>query len=150
MTAPLRCVVDTSVGVKQFIPDPLSTKVVELFAHLDLTETKIFVPDLFYIESANVLWKYVRAGRYDFTLARANLASLKEFTLSVVPTAELMEQSVNIALAHGISVYDASYVALSQQVLAPLLTLDRKLANALANAPFDVRLFTDFSISPLP
>ena len=28
MTNPLRCVVDASVGIKQFIPDPLSSKVV--------------------------------------------------------------------------------------------------------------------------
>ena len=150
MTTALKCVIDTSVGIKHFIPDPLSPKVDELLTHLAYPQTTIFVPDLFYIESANVFLKYVRAGRYDSANLQANLSTLKAFPLSVVPTADLMEQAINIALAHRISAYDASYVALSQQVVAPLLTLDRKLANALANAPFDVRLFTEFSIPPLP
>ena len=55
MTSPLRCVVDTSVCIKQFIPDPLSPKVNQLFAHLANPQTEIFVPDLFYIKSANTL-----------------------------------------------------------------------------------------------
>jgi hypothetical protein len=47
MTNPVRCVVDASVGIKQFIPDPLSSKVVQLFTHLEIPQTEIFVPDLF-------------------------------------------------------------------------------------------------------
>jgi hypothetical protein len=34
MTTLLKCVVDASVGIKQFIPDPLSLKATLLFAHL--------------------------------------------------------------------------------------------------------------------
>ncbi len=150
MTAPLRCVVDASVNIKQFIPDPLSTKVVELFAHLAYPQTEFYVPDLFYIESANIIWKYVRAGRYDAALALGNLAALKAFPLRVVSTADLMEEAVNIALAYGISAYDASYVALSQQVGATLLTLDEKLVRAVAATSYDVRSFNDFTIPPLP
>ncbi|WP_277927169.1 hypothetical protein [Nostoc spongiaeforme] len=33
MTTPLRCVVDTSVCIKYFIADPLTTKVKQLFGH---------------------------------------------------------------------------------------------------------------------
>lgn len=150
MTTPLRCVVDASVGIKHFIPDPLSPKVDQLLAHLAYPQTAIFVPDLFYIESANTFWKYVRAGRYDVANLQANLATLKAFSLRVVSTADLMAEAVTIALAYGISAYDACYVALSQQVTAPLLTLDQRLVNALATAPYDVRLFNDFSIPPLP
>jgi len=51
----LRCVVDASVSIKQFIPDPLSAKVKQLFSHLNQPDTEFFVPDLFYIESANIL-----------------------------------------------------------------------------------------------
>jgi predicted nucleic acid-binding protein len=61
-----------------------------------------------------------------------------------------MEEAVNIALAYGISAYDASYVALSQQVDATLLTLDEKLVRAIGAASYDVRSFNDFTIPPLP
>ena len=57
------CVVDSSVSIKQFIPDPLSSKVKQLFSLLNLTNTKFFVPDLFYIESTNILWKYIKVGQ---------------------------------------------------------------------------------------
>lgn len=60
MTIPLKCVVDASVCIKQYIPDPLSSKAVLLFAHLANPQNQIFVPDLFYIETANALWKYIR------------------------------------------------------------------------------------------
>ena len=57
MTIPLKCVVDTSVCIKNFISDPLTPKVNQLFGHLDNPDTEIFIPDLFYIECANVFWK---------------------------------------------------------------------------------------------
>ncbi len=60
MTTYLRCLVDTSVCIKYFIADPLTAKVNQLFGYLANPQTEIFVPDLFYIECANVLWKYVR------------------------------------------------------------------------------------------
>jgi predicted nucleic acid-binding protein len=150
MTTPLRYVVDASLGIKQFIPDPLSSKVVDLFARLSYPETEIYVPDLFYIESANILWKYVRAGRYAVALAQGNLSSLRALPLRVVSTAELMEEAVNIGLNYGITAYDACYVALSQQVSAPLLTLDERLVRAVAAASYDVRSLNDFTIPPLP
>ncbi|MBD2312676.1 type II toxin-antitoxin system VapC family toxin [Desertifilum sp. FACHB-1129] len=150
MTTPIKCVVDASVCIKQFVPDPLSDKAQQLFAHLANPQNEIYIPDLFYIESANTLWRYVRAGQLTASQVQANLATLKALSLQVVSMAELMEEAVNIAIACGISAYDASYVALSQRVSAPLLTLDRRLVNALAIASFDVRLFTDFSVPPVP
>lgn len=149
MTHPLRCVVDASVGIKQFIPDPLSSQVDQLFAQLNLPGVELFVPDLFYIECANILWKYVRAKLYTATDVPADLATLKALPLHVVSTAELMADAVTIGLTYGISAYDGCYVALSQQVTAPLLTLDQRLVNTLATAPYDVRFFADFSIVEL-
>jgi predicted nucleic acid-binding protein len=150
MTTPFRCVVDASVGIKQFVPDPLTPKVNQLFAHLANPQNQFFVPDLFYIECANILWKYVRAGLYAAGDVPADLVSLKTFPLRVVSTVDLVEDAVSIALAYNISAYDASYVALSQQVGATLLTLDQRLVRALGATSYDVCLFNDFEIPPLP
>jgi predicted nucleic acid-binding protein len=150
MSNPLRCVIDANVGIKRFIADPLTPKVNQLLAHSNISDAEIHIPDLFYIEVTNIFWKYVRAGMYTAAEVQADLATLKTLSLRVVSTAELMEEAVNIAIAYGISAYDASYVALSHRVSSPLLTLDQRLVNTLATAPYDVRLFTDFSVPPLP
>lgn len=147
MNQPLRCVIDANVGIKRFINDPLTPKVRQLFNTLDNSQTAIYIPDLFYIETANIFWKCVRAGLYTNAEVQADLATLKVFPLIVSSNAELMEEAVNIALNHNTSAYDAAYVTLSKRVNAPLLTLDRKLFNILTNSSYDVRFFADF---PLP
>ena len=149
MTTHLRCVIDTSVCIKYFIADPLTAKVNQLFSHFANPQTEIFVPDLFYIECANVLWKYVRARMYTAGEVQTDLATLKSFPLRVVSTADLMADAVSIALNFGISAYDASYVALSQQIGAILLTLDAKLVRALSNSSYNVLSFNDFEVPPL-
>ena len=97
MTLPLRCVLDTSVSTKQFIEDSLTPKVNQLLDYITYPQTEIFVPDLFYIESANTLWKYVRAGLYSVTQAQSDLANLKSLCLQIVSTSELMEDAFQIA-----------------------------------------------------
>ena len=146
MNNSLRCVIDASVGIKQFIPDLLSDKVKQLFSYLNQPNTEFFVPDLFYIESTNILWKYVRAGLYSVTDVPKDLADLKSLSLQVVATAELMESAFEIAHNHQISAYNGAYVALSNKVKAPLLTLDKKLINALSNTSYDIHSFTEFTL----
>ncbi|MGK7902375.1 MAG: type II toxin-antitoxin system VapC family toxin [Hormoscilla sp.] len=150
MTTTLRYVVDANVGIKQFISDPLSPKVKQLFALLDSPQTEIFIPDLFYIECGSIFRKYVRAGLYTADEVQTDLISLKGLPLRVVSNADLMADAVSISLTHGIYVYDASYVALSEHVNAPLLTLDQRLVNTLAATSYDLRLFSDWEIPSLP
>lgn len=149
MTTPLRCVLDTSVCIKHFIPDPLSPKVDKLLSHVTNVKNKFFVPDLFYIECTNTFWKYIRAGLYDAVDLSKDLATLKSLQLQTVSTVVLIEDAINISLIHNISAYDASYVALSQQVGATLLTLDKKLVKALSATSYDVRDFNEFEVPSL-
>lgn len=149
MTVPLRWVLDTNICIKQFIVDPLTPKVNQLFDCLDDPAVEFFVPDLFYIECANVLWKYVRAKLYTAEQVQADLSDLKALRFQVTSTKELMNKAVQIGLDYGITAYDGCYVALSEQVTAPLLTLDERLVNSLTGSEFDVQLFTNFTVPPL-
>lgn len=124
MTAPLKCVVDASVGIKKFIMEPLTPKVDQLFAHLVDPNTRLYIPDLFYVECTNILWKYIRAGVYDSAEAQANLADLQLLRFTPTSTADLVQSALPLSIAHGISAYDACYLALSQQNDVPLLTQD--------------------------
>ncbi len=99
-----------------------------------------------YIQSTNTLWKYVRSGLYTAAEVRVDLVDLQALPLIVVSKSELMLEAFNISLNYRISAYDTSYVALSQEVNAPLLTLDNKLVKALATPPFNVLCFANFSL----
>jgi predicted nucleic acid-binding protein len=146
MITPFSCVVDASVGIKQFISDPLSVKTIQLFDKLSEPSTKIFIPDLFYVECANVLWKYSRAGYYAATELEEDLEALKSLPLQVISTAELIVEAVKIGVKYEISAYDGCYVALSEQVKVPLLTLDRKLVRKLEKTTYQVFSFEEFDL----
>jgi predicted nucleic acid-binding protein len=150
MTTSLKCVVDASVGIKKFIIEPLTPKVDQLFAHLNDPNARLYIPDLFYIECTNILWKYIRAGLYDSVEAQANLADLRLLRFTATPTADLMLEALNFSITYGISAYDACYVALSRETNVPLLTQDQRLVNTLKNTDFDIQLFSDFAIVPVP
>jgi len=149
-TARLECVVDASVGIKLLINEPLSDRADALFAHLAADPPALLaVPDLFYIECANILWKHVRRFGYPATKARGDLVSLGKLALQGVPTASLMTDALEIAVRQAISAYDACYVALAHRLGIPFVTADDKLARTLASTPYAVFWLKDFPIPPL-
>lgn len=150
MTLPFKCVIDTNITIKQFIEDPLTERANQLFELLSNPSVQFFAPDLLYVECASVFCKYVRANLYTTDQIAVGIKSISALPLQITSTKALMTQAIQIALQYGISAYDGCYVALSDQVQAPLLTLDKRLYNALTNpqSPFDVQLFTNFEIPP--
>lgn len=149
--APPDCVVDASVGIKLFLAEPLSDEAHALFAHLAADPPARFhVPDLFYIECANIFWKYVRRLGLAAADARIYVEQLGQVALHSTPTAELAAGALEIALAQDLTAYDAAYVALSQRLGLPLITADEPLARALTEAPFHVHWLGAYPIPPLP
>lgn len=146
MSASFRCVIDANIIIKQFINDPLTAKVNRLLDHLNDSSADFYVPDLLYIECANVLCKYVRANLYTAEQIEADLNDLKSLRLQVTQTQSLIIKASEIALRYGLTAYDGCYVALSDRVNVPLLTLDKRLFNALSGSQFNVQLFSDFEI----
>jgi predicted nucleic acid-binding protein len=121
-------VVDASVGIKLFVPEEYSSEVLSFFKPSSSDEPDdIFVPDLFYAECANILWKYVHRVGYPFSEAKKDIAELKKINLITVSSVQLMEKALELALEWDITTYDACYLALADQLKAPLLTADEKL-----------------------
>ena len=134
-------VVDASVAAKWFLPRDRETLVDEAFSLLDKygkKEVLFIVPDLFWVELANVIWKAVRLGRFSKASAETALASLVERDFPTVPTLTLLESAFQIATAFDRTVYDSLYVALAVHSKAQLITADERLANSLA-AHFPVK-----------
>jgi predicted nucleic acid-binding protein len=130
--APLRLVVDASVGIKLFVNEEYSDKVHTLFEQLAADiPTILFVPDLFYIECTNILLKYTRRLGRSLEDSRADLVDLCRLSLRVVPTAELMEDALLLAAEQNITAYDACYGVLASRLALPLVTADKPLAKAI-------------------
>ncbi len=146
----LTAIIDATVGVKKFVPDPLTPQVDRLLSHLNREGTVLYVPDLFYLECASAFWKYVRFDFWNAEAAIVSLRGLQSLNLTRVDTFDLTDRILGIALSHSISAYDASYVVLSAQYNAPLLTQDQRLVQALQNTDFDVRLFEEFTVPDSP
>lgn len=134
------CVVDASVGIKLFLAEDLADAADRLFSQLTASPpARLYVPDLFYVECANILWKYVRRFGYPPENARQDVADLRTLALVTVSTADLLEPALELALAYEITVYDASYAALARQLGLPLVTADAPLARKLAGSDVDIR-----------
>ena len=147
MTAAIACVVDASVGIKLFLAEELSDRADALFAHLAADPPgKFSVPDLFYIECANVLWKHTRRSGYPTEKARKALTDLGKLALKRYPAAGLAAQALDIAVDKSITAYDACYVALALTLSVPFVTADEKLARALSGTKYQVHWLGDFPV----
>lgn len=128
----LRCVLDASVGIKLFIEEEFSDKVQRLFAKLaEDSQTEIHVPDLFYIECANILLKYTRRYKRPQKDSLEDLKDLNKLALIVTPTSELIEDALQHAEEKNLTAYDACYAVLARKLKLPLVTADAPLAQAI-------------------
>ena len=132
---PLRYVVDASAGIKLFVDEEFSDKTQSLFAHLaDETPAELYVPDLFYIECANILLKYTRRYKRPIEDSQADLADLNKLALQSTPTADLMEDALMLAHEKKLTAYDACYAVLAQRLNVLLITADDTLVRAIDRA----------------
>lgn len=135
--SPLCYVVDASVGIKLFVKEEFSEQAHALFSHLTADPPAEFhIPDLFYIECANILLKYTRRFGRSLEDSQADIADLKFLSLKPTSTAELMEDALLLASEKNLTAYDACYAVLAQKLGVPLITADKQLPQAIENAIF--------------
>lgn len=135
MRFPETFVVDASVGVKLFLEESGSDEAERLFAVLGRDPPHVIaVPDLFFIECANVFRSRVHRRLMIRNQAREAFAILRTFPLQTVSSSEIAPAALDVALAHGLSVYDGTYAALAERLGVPLVTADERLARKLEEA----------------
>jgi predicted nucleic acid-binding protein len=127
MMAGKRLVLDASAALHAVLPGPGAEAV------LDALEVAgvVLAPDLYSVEVANALWKYVRIGdlRSDEAVERLERAiALVDLMPSV---SELAKEALVTSAAEDHSVYDCTYAVLARREGATIVTADRKFAVAL-------------------
>lgn len=128
-------VLDASVAAKWYLPsahEPNADRAMDLFRRYARGECRFLVPDLFWAELANILWKSARVGRISSRSAALALATMPALGFTTVPSRELLKEAFAIATTFDRTVYDSLYVALAVTAQASFVTADEKLANALA------------------
>jgi predicted nucleic acid-binding protein len=132
-------VIDANVAIKLFVDEEFSNAAEQLFRGLAQTPpVRFFVPDLFFLECANILWKYVRRYGHDPEKARSDISSLLALPFQTVAVQDLSEASLDLALERGVSAYDASYAVLARTLEVPLITADSKLIGKLEPSGIEV------------
>jgi predicted nucleic acid-binding protein len=128
-------VVDASIAAKWILPasgETLTREALELLNSYITGELRFVVPDLFWAELANVVWKAARQNRINAASAESALRAMRDRNFPTVSTHTLLVEAFAIATAFDRTVYDALYVALAINSKSQMVTADERLANALA------------------
>lgn len=128
-------VVDASVAAKWMLPAKEELLREEAYRLLDAYgagEINLLVPDIFWAECGNIVWKAVRQQRFSKVQAELAISSMLRRSIPTISSASLLPEALPIAFQYGRSLYDCLYVALAVQSDRELITADERLANALA------------------
>lgn len=137
-------VIDASVVVKWFVPE----------VHTDaarrwLASSHEYVsPDLLFPEAGNAIWKKVRRGELTAGEGQRLVGDLSGVAVEAIATRGLLSDAHALAVGTGLTVYDATYVALAVRLETQVITADDRLKRTLASYPLIaafVRSVEDFA-----
>jgi predicted nucleic acid-binding protein len=129
-----KLVVDSSVAVKWFLPEPYSTQARRILDGYQIGALTLLAPDLINAEFGNIIWK---KHLYQGLAADDAEAVIKEFgklAFVLTLTSVLLEEAYRLAVARQQTVYDCVYVALSIREGCQFVTADEKLVNAIGSS----------------
>jgi predicted nucleic acid-binding protein len=144
-------VLDASVIVKWFLQQQEADRDRAL-ALRDLHisgQSKIYIPQFTFLEILNAIRFSPKA---DEEAGETALEALQDLNLESKPTdADLLRKANAIAWAYKITIYDALYVALAEQVGYPLITADELMVKKLRGHSIVLQLRdVEFKTEPKP
>ncbi len=98
----------------------------------------IAVPDTFHSELTNVVWQWMRAEKLGLDIGVECLRDAAALITTVESAESIWERALELAFDSKHPAYDMMFVALAEQLGAPLITYDQKLA----------KLFPSIVLSP--
>lgn len=128
------CVVDCSVALKWYVPEPHAESASQL---LDGSH-ELHAPDLLLPEFGNCLWKKVRLGELTANESRTILRALETLPLEIHSSEPLLEAALELALHTARTIYDSLYIALAMLLDCSFVTADQRLVGALSRSSLSV------------
>ena len=135
---PQKYVVDASVVVKWFskFEEDADSSEELLNSHIEGTSMLVSCSLVLY-EVCNALRFNPNFGKEDVSKAAASLLKLE---LELVDFPEVFESAIGLAFSRGITIYDATYIAVSRTRHIPLITADYKLLSKIKELPLLIPL----------
>ncbi len=127
----MNLVIDASVLIKFYVPEVLFGRAERLLAKVEKGDIELSAPDLIYPEVGNILWKKNRLKELTHSEVEEITDAILSFPLKIEASKPLLPLALDIAIACGITVYDAIYVSLAKVYETAMMTADRKLVDAL-------------------
>lgn len=128
-----KLVVDSSVAIKWFVPEPHSVEARRILDGYQLGALSFLAPDLINAEFANIVWKKHAFQGLDAGDAQSIIDEFRKLVFTLTSTADLLEDAYLLAVTHRRSVYDMLYLALSLRENCQFVTADEKLVNAVGS-----------------
>ena len=126
-------VVDASVAMRWSIQDGYTSLAQALVSGGGM----LVAPDLVVPEVTNALWKMRRSGLISEEQADRALAEIPQAYTMLVPMSGLIRRAFSIAVALDHPAYDCFYLALAEELGAPLVTLDKRLHSRTRSTPWE-------------
>ena len=127
-------IVDASVAVKWTVQEEHADRALAMLESCQ----DMAAPAHWLAEAANALW--AKARKHELTSAQAEerAAALAAAPVAALPLDRLLNTAFEMALRAGITVYDALYLGAARETRRPLVTADRRLADAAASEGVEV------------
>jgi len=116
-------VLDASVAVKFYFYEEGSERARSILT----SGIVVAAPELLHLEMASTAVKKIRMGLSTSEHAQDALTSVGDLLDAVEPLSGLRNRAFHFARDFGFSVYDGVYLALAEQLSAPVLTADNLL-----------------------
>ena len=139
-----KSVFDASVIIAFLTPEKYSEWAENIFREVD----EPISLDLVYYEVANTIWKkYTKLKclkKQDAHEALNKAVEILKTLFKIYNYDNLVKEAYMIAEKFNITVYDASYIILTQKLETELITLDEKLYNKLKNTEYEKIIITPY------
>jgi len=123
-------VVDASIALRWVLKDERPDRSYDL-----LRDDRVIAPDLVLAEITNAIWKAVKYAALPSEVAAQAVSEAEIAFDELVPSRELKDRALEIAVALGHPAYDCFYLALAEQRQCQLVTADDRLIRRCADTP---------------
>jgi predicted nucleic acid-binding protein len=127
MSESRRWVLDASAALHVVMRLPTAEPVIERLEQATL----VLVPQLYFSETANALWKYVSSGQLSSEQAIERYQEVCLLPDQAISDQTLALEALNLASSHNHPVYDMIYAVLARRNACGVLSRDNRLAGLL-------------------